>query len=85
MENRYICEKCKFKCDTKARWDAHVNTELHKTGQRKKRSDYKVPFKCDYCEYETIYKILNYYYNKSLSSIEDKIKKIYYEIDNINK
>jgi hypothetical protein len=53
MENRYICEKCKFKCDTKARWDAHVNTELHKTGQRKKRSDYKVPFKCDYCEYET--------------------------------
>jgi hypothetical protein len=53
MDNKYDCEKCNFKCNTKARWEAHINTELHKTGQRKKRSDYKDPFKCNICEYET--------------------------------
>ena len=53
MENKYNCEKCNFKCNTKARWDAHINTELHKTGQRKIRSDYKEPFKCVNCNYET--------------------------------
>ena len=53
MENKYDCEKCNFKCNTKARWEAHINTELHKTGQRKKRNDYKEPFKCDNCDYET--------------------------------
>jgi hypothetical protein len=52
---------------------------------RKNNIELNVNTMLDYCEYETIYKILNYSYNKSLSSIEDKIKKIYYEIDNINK
>lgn len=52
-ENKYICEKCNFKCNTKARWEAHINTELHKTGQRKLRSDYKEPYKCEKCDYET--------------------------------
>ena len=40
-EYKYNCEKCNFKCNTKARWEAHITTELHKTGQRKKRSDFK--------------------------------------------
>jgi hypothetical protein len=55
MENnlKYKCEKCNFKCNTKARWENHVNTELHITGHRKKRSDYKEPIKCDNCEYNT--------------------------------
>ena len=53
MENKYFCEKCNFNCNTKARWEAHANTELHKIGQRKKRSDYKEPFKCENCNYET--------------------------------
>ena len=52
-ENKYICEKCNFKCNTKASWEAHINTELHKTGQRKLRSDYKEPYKCEKCDYET--------------------------------
>jgi len=36
-----------------ARWEAHIKTELHKTGQRKLRSDYKEPYKCDKCDYES--------------------------------
>lgn len=52
-ENKYNCNKCNFKCNTKARWTAHINTELHKTGIRKKRSDYKEPHKCEHCEYNT--------------------------------
>ena len=51
--NKYICDKCKFSCDTKARWEAHIKTELHKTGKRKQRNDYKEPFKCKECNYET--------------------------------
>ena len=48
---KYICEKCDFKVNTKARWEAHIKSELHLTGQRKKRSDYKEPLKCVDCEY----------------------------------
>ena len=51
--NKYNCEKCNFICNTKARWNAHINTQLHITGQRKKRSDYKEPLRCDRCEYKT--------------------------------
>ena len=25
--NKYICDKCNFKCNTKARWEEHINTE----------------------------------------------------------
>ena len=52
-ESKYNCEKCNFKCNTKARCEAHINTELHNTGQRKKRSNFKNPFKCENCEYTT--------------------------------
>jgi hypothetical protein len=52
-EEKYNCEQCKFKCNTKARWNAHINTELHKTGTKKKRSDYKEPTQCEKCEYKT--------------------------------
>ena len=50
---KYVCEKCSFKCNTKARWENHIKTELHKTGVRKKRSDYKEPIKCEQCLYKT--------------------------------
>lgn len=50
---KYECEKCRFKCKTKAHWEAHIKTSLHITGERKKRSDTKEPFKCDKCEYKT--------------------------------
>lgn len=51
--NKYNCKQCKFSCNTKARWEAHIKTELHKTGKRKKRSDCKDPFKCVECNYKT--------------------------------
>ncbi len=47
--NKYNCEKCIFSCDTKARWEAHIKTSLHINGVKKKRSDYKNPFKCEIC------------------------------------
>ena len=78
-ENKYICEKCNFKCNTKARWEAHINTTLHQTGIKKKRSDYKEPIKCDYCNYETknittlkMHKLNNH------STIEEKKKEFKY-------
>jgi len=52
-QNKYNCEQCKFTCNTKARWENHIKTELHKTGKRKKRSDIKDPYKCIDCNYET--------------------------------
>jgi hypothetical protein len=52
-ENKYVCEKCRFYCNTKGRWEKHINTELHKTGKRKKRSDYQEPLQCEKCEYKT--------------------------------
>jgi hypothetical protein len=80
MENiKYNCDKCNFKCNTKARWEAHLNTELHKTGQRKKRCDFKEPYKCDKCDYEsknlTTFNIhkLNYH-----STIEEREKDFKY-------
>lgn len=50
---KYNCEKCGFKCNYESQWLKHVDTELHKTGIKKKRSDIKEPYKCDKCLYET--------------------------------
>ena len=52
-ENKYKCEKCNYGCNIPSRWEAHIKTTLHKTGQKKKRSDYKEPLKCEKCEYKT--------------------------------
>ncbi len=52
-KTKYECEKCNLNYNTKARLDAHINTELHKTGYRKKRSDYKDPYNCMDCDYKT--------------------------------
>ncbi len=50
---KYICNQCKFNCNEQSRWLIHINSEKHKTGKRKKRSDYKETRNCDKCEYET--------------------------------
>ena len=78
-KNKYTCEKCNFECNTKARWEAHLNTILHQTGIKKKRSDYKEPIKCNYCNYETknittlkMHKLNNH------STIEEKKKEFKY-------
>ena len=51
--NKYICEKCNFKTNFTQKWNSHVETELHKTGIRKKHSNYKEPTKCTHCDYST--------------------------------
>jgi hypothetical protein len=54
MENyKYVCEKCDFKTNNKIMYKTHTETELHKTGKRKLRSDHKEMLKCDKCDYET--------------------------------
>lgn len=52
-EYKYNCDSCGFKCRFKSQWEIHIETELHKTGKKKKRSDCKDPYKCDKCNYKT--------------------------------
>ena len=52
-EYKYSCEKCEYKCNYISQWNNHINTELHKTGLRKKRSDCKEDIKCEKCDYKT--------------------------------
>jgi len=56
-ENKYKCDNCRFECNYKSMWEKHINTELHKTGKKKKRSDYKEPDKCNKCKYSSKNKI----------------------------
>lgn len=48
---KYNCEKCSYNCKYESEWVKHINTEIHKTGIKKRRSDYKEPFKCEKCDY----------------------------------
>jgi hypothetical protein len=54
--SKYNCEQCNYGCNNVSLWKKHINTEKHKTGKIKKRSDYGGPYICDKCEYETINK-----------------------------
>ena len=47
------CNKCNKTFTSNTHLRIHYNTDLHKTGQRKKRSDFKDPFKCEDCDYTT--------------------------------
>jgi len=74
-KNKYICEKCNYKTNISSLWKVHLNTELHKTGVRKKRSDYKEPIKCTGCEYSTKNKmILKTHFLNNHCDIEQKKK-----------
>ncbi len=53
MYKKYHCEQCDFSCNCLSIWTKHTETELHKTGKRKKRCDCKMPFVCEHCKYET--------------------------------
>ena len=50
-EYKYVCEPCKYKTNYKSQWDKHIETEKHRTGKRKMRSDKKCPDKCPHCDY----------------------------------
>ena len=54
-EFKFNCEKCNYKCQFECQWIKHCETELHKTGKRKKiiRKNHKQPEKCKLCDYET--------------------------------
>ena len=53
IEYKHICDKCNYKCNYESQWVKHCNTELHKTGKRKKRTDKPEVGKCKECEYNT--------------------------------
>ena len=52
-EYKYNCEKCNYKCQFECQWIKHCDTVLHKTGERKKKDNYKQPQKCKDCDYIT--------------------------------
>jgi hypothetical protein len=59
MENyKYYCEKCNFKNNNRILYEKHLETTLHKTGEKKKKGK-KEDYKCDKCDYTTE-KISNY-------------------------
>jgi hypothetical protein len=53
IKYKYICEKCDYKCRFECEWKKHCETTLHKTGERKKKDNYKENGKCKDCEYTT--------------------------------
>jgi hypothetical protein len=74
-KNNYFCEKCNLNFFNNSRFEKHIKTELHLIGKKKKRSDYKEPFKCEDCEYTTknIVTLKVHKLNKH-SSLEDREK-----------
>ncbi len=72
---KFTCEKCDYKCNYQSQWNNHINTELHLTGQRKKRSDFKEDTKCEKCDYKTrnIVTMKKHILNKH-SSLEERKK-----------
>ncbi|QKF94360.1 zinc finger C2H2-type protein [Fadolivirus algeromassiliense] len=52
METKFNCDQCGFHTNYESKWKAHCETELHKTGKRKTRSDKKLLDKCSFCDYK---------------------------------
>ena len=80
----YVCEKCNYKTKIISSYKKHLETTLHKTGQRKIRKDKKHDrYKCENCDFittnETNYKI--HYLNNHGTKEERKegFKKYYCE------
>ena len=51
MQFKYSCDNCDFHTQYNSTWIKHIETELHKTGKRKTRSDKIKLDKCPNCEY----------------------------------
>jgi len=52
-EYKFKCEKCNYYTKYESHWKLHINTVLHQTGRRKKRSDTKEEHKCEKCNYKS--------------------------------
>ena len=80
-KSNYNCEQCDFHTNANSAWIKHIETELHKTGKRKTRSDKKIVNTCDKCGYKSTSNsslnirqhILNMH-----STIEERIEKFKY-------
>ena len=73
---KYICDKCEYYTDISSSYKKHLNTEIHKTGKRKIRSDKKEDiYKCDKCDFSSINEY-NYkaHYLHNHSTKEDREK-----------
>lgn len=79
-EYKYICEKCNYKCNFISQWNNHCNTEFHKIGKRKTRTDKKEVGKCKNCDYNTTNytNMLKHILNKHSTREERKEKFKYY-------
>jgi hypothetical protein len=76
---KFICEKCNYKGYLPSQWEKHLNTELHKTGKRKERTDKKEPYKCLKCEYETKNKLgLKQHILNNHTNLEEREKEFKY-------
>lgn len=52
IEFKFNCDECDFHANYESLWLKHTNTELHKTGKRKSRSDKRIIHQCPKCEYK---------------------------------
>jgi hypothetical protein len=76
---RFICEKCNYKGNIPSQWEKHINTELHKTGKRKERSDKKGIFNCSKCDYKNKNNItLKQHYLNTHGTLEEREKDFKY-------
>jgi hypothetical protein len=80
IEYKHICEKCDYKCNFESQWLKHCDTELHKTGKRKQRTDKKNTGKCKDCDYFTNNNtnMIKHVLNKHSTKVERKEKFKYY-------
>lgn len=79
MPKEYVCEKCNYKTEIKSCYEKHLNTELHKTGKRKIRTDKKVIEQCPHCDYTSkVNTDMQTHLIRHLSEEEQKKKFNYY-------
>ena len=76
---KFVCESCNYKTNIKTRMEKHFNSELHKTGKKKIRSNYKGEYKCEKCDYSNINKY-NYkeHYLNHHGTLEEREKEFKY-------
>ena len=75
---KFCCKNCNFKCNEKSKWDKHINTEKHKTGKNKIRSDYNGPYLCEICNYETKNKTMFKQHKLNYHSTNEEREKEFY-------
>ena len=81
LENKIKhCEKCNKTFNSNAHYLIHCETELHKTGKRKTRTDKKEELKCSICNLYTTKQptTLKLHILNNHSSIEEKKKEYKY-------